>query len=87
MAWRSRASTQDSPGKVRLIKKVEILDGDAAVGDSQEHGAAENGVKTMQHRARAIRIGLEARIRAEIPEEHDIIPWMVKHGVAAKVLR
>ena len=32
--------------KIKLSKKIEILDGDAAVGDSQQHGAAENVVKT-----------------------------------------
>ena len=54
--------------KVRMTKKVEIMDGDAPVGDSQAHGDGENIVKMMQGAFSSIHGGLQARIRANIPE-------------------
>jgi len=62
--------------------KFEILPERAPVGDSQSNGEVENTGKRIQGQARTVKLGLEARIKGEIPEEHDIVPWIVRAGVA-----
>ena len=43
-------------------------------------GDIENTAKQIQGMARTLKMGLETRLDAEIPEEHPIIPWLIRHG-------
>ncbi len=70
--------------KVRVLGQFEVIEEAAPTGDSQSQGDAENAVELVQAMARSLKLALEARIGAEIPEEHPIIPWVIRH--AAQVI-
>ena len=51
-------------------------------GDSQSAGSIENYMKQIQGLIRTFIIYIETRLGATIPEDHAIIPWIVKHAAA-----
>ena len=66
------------------MKRIDIIPEEAVDGDSQSNGEIEAQVKRVTGMARTIKIGLEKRLEAEIPEDHPIITWLFRH--AASVL-
>ena len=52
------------------------------VGDSKSAGSMENWSKQVQGLIRTYILAVEARLGASVPEDHPIIPWIVKHSAA-----
>ena len=66
--------------KVRALGQFDVIEEAAPTGDSQSQGDAECAVEIVQSMVRSLKLALEARVRAEVPEEHAVIPWMVRHA-------
>ena len=54
------------------------------VGESQSGGMFENAVKQVQSMSRTYKLGLECRLKADIQEGHDIIPWVIRYATGNK---
>ena len=72
----------DLKNKVKRLTKVDIMMEETPIGDSQAGGMFENAVKQTQAMARTYKLALEKRLGADIHEDHPIIPWLIRHGVA-----
>ena len=55
--------------------------------DPQTNGAADNAVKLIKGQSRALLLGLERQIKARIPLDHPIIPWLVCHAATVRTLQ
>ena len=66
--------------KWKAMKTVEIIPEKSPVGDSQSNAHAENAMKQCKGSARALKIALEDKLKADIPMDHPILAWMVKRG-------
>ena len=50
------------------------------VGDSQANGAAERAVQSVSAQIRAVRLGLEQRLGAQVSGSHPLTTWIVEHA-------
>ncbi len=62
---------------VRKETDVEVVMGEAPVGDHQANGAAENAVKNIQGQFRVLKDALESRLGAMIQGDHVAVPWLI----------
>jgi hypothetical protein len=67
---------------VRLEYDVEIPDELAPTGDSQSNGEIEVTVQVVEGQVRTMKCHLEHRLQQEIPTEHPVLPWLVRHASA-----
>ena len=67
---------------VRFEYNVEIPDELAPTGDSQSNGEIEVTVQVVEGQVRTMKCHLENRIQQEIPTEHPVLPWLVRHAGA-----
>ncbi len=52
------------------------------VGESRAAGDIESAMKQVQGMIRSYKLAIEAKIEGEIPEDHSLIAWIVKHSAA-----
>ena len=67
----------------RNTTKNDVMIEETPVGDSKAAGEIESTIKQVEGMVRTYKLALEARIGAEIPEDHNIIPWLIKHAAAS----
>ena len=48
--------------------------------DPQAHGMAEKAVQDGLAQVRTIKVGLEYRLKAKVPEDHPVFEWMCEHA-------
>ena len=72
----------DLKNKLKKVIKIEMIQEETPVGDSQSGGSIENAVKQVQGTTRSYKIALETNLNADMPEEHEIMPWVIKHAAA-----
>ena len=61
---------------------IEAVPKESPAGDHQANGEAENAVKEVKRRIRAIRGTLETKRKEKIKEDHPILTWMPQHAAA-----
>jgi hypothetical protein len=71
--------------KVKGLGQVDVIEEAAPTGDSQSQGDAECGVEIVQSMVQSLKLALEAKIGAEVPEDHPAMPWLVRHAAAQVV--
>ena len=49
-------------------------------GESQSNGAAENAVQQVEDQVRCMKLGLEDRLRRNIPTNHPLVAWVVQYA-------
>ena len=54
--------------------------------DPQTNGAAENAVRLVKGMFKVLLLSLEREIRARIPLDHPIVPWLFRHGAFLRAL-
>jgi hypothetical protein len=52
------------------------------VGDSRAAGDIESAMEQVQGMVRTYELAIEAKIKGEIPEDHPLIEWIVRHAAA-----
>ena len=67
---------------VRREWSLEIPDEYSPVGDSQSNGAVEISVQVIEGQVRTLKCQIEHRLGRELPMEHPVLPWMVRHAGA-----
>ena len=67
---------------VRMEYDIEIPDELAPVGDSQSNGEIEITVKIVEGQIRTLKCQLEHHLKQEIPVDHPLLPWLVRHAGA-----
>ena len=72
----------DLKNKLKKILRCDVIIEETPVGDSKSAGSIENANKQIQAIVRTYKLALEARLKCEIPEDHVIIGWLVKHAAA-----
>ena len=70
--------------KKLLHHELQVMIEDTPVGDSKAAGNIENANKNMQAFVRTYKLAVEARVGGEIPVDHKIMPWIIKHASAMK---
>ena len=73
---------RDLKNSFKKISKADVMMEETPVGDSKSAGSIENYMKQVQGMIRTFIIHIETRLGATIPEDHMIIPWIVKHAAA-----
>ena len=67
---------------VRREYNLEIPDEYSPVGDSQSNGEVEISIQVVEGQVRTVKCQLANRLGQEVPVEHDILPWLVRHSGA-----
>ena len=65
---------------VRLERGERIVLESSPVKESKSNGIIENAIQQVQGQIRAIKDGLESRIRTRIGGDASIVPWLVMHA-------
>ena len=58
----------------------EVIEEVTAEGDSQSNGNAEGGINIMKGHVRTIKLDLEMKLKTIIPEDHNLMTWLVKYA-------
>ena len=66
--------------KVEMKELEQISDEQPPKHDSQSHGSAESGVKSVRGPLRTLRLDLESRLERQIPVTHPLMHWLVEHA-------
>ena len=61
---------------------LEVVQEQVSKGQSPGNGLAEGAVKELKAKIRTIRHATEAGIGRSIPEDHDVLAWLVQHAAA-----
>ena len=72
-----RGATQIA--KVQLDELKQIGEEHPTAYDSQANGSAESGVRTIRADLRTMRSDLESRLGAQVPIQHPVMSWLVRH--------
>jgi len=67
---------------VRAHHEIEVQEEESAVGRSSSNGEVENAVQQVEGQVRTLKAQLESRIGEELPNDHDLLPWLVTHAAA-----
>ena len=55
--------------------------------DAQTNGAAENAVRLCKGMFKVLLLGFEREIKARIPLDHPLVPWLFRHGAYLRALQ
>ncbi|MDE0892834.1 MAG: hypothetical protein OSB14_11680, partial [Planctomycetota bacterium] len=55
--------------------------------DPQTNGAAENAVRLVKGMFKVLLLGLERELKARVPLDHPVVPWLFKHGAFLRALQ
>ncbi len=72
----------DLKNKFKKAGMIKVAMEESPVGDSQSGGSIENAIKQIQGMMRTYKLAVESKIKAEIPEDHPLIAWLVKLELA-----
>ena len=61
-----------------------IIPEESPAYDSAPNGKVEVTVKIIQGQARTLKAALESRLKSEVSDSHDCLPWMVRHAAPAQ---
>jgi thiol-disulfide isomerase/thioredoxin len=67
---------------VRREYSLEIPEEQSAVGDSQSNGEVEIAIQVIEGQIRTLKCQLEHRLGSEMPSDHPLLPWLVRHAGA-----
>ena len=62
--------------------KGEVLREHTAEGDHSSNGNAEGGVALMKGHVRTQKLSLERYLKTELPEDHNLLTWLVRHAAS-----
>ena len=74
------AALNDLCKEAAKSSKCDVLQQSPPVGESQANGRIEVAVKLSKNQVRAIKFGLERRLRCKIPQDHPIMGFLVEHA-------
>ena len=81
------AALNDLCKEVAKSSNGDVLQQSPPVGESQANGRIEVAVKLSKNQVRAIKFGLEKRLRCRIPQDHPIMGFLAElDGLLAAVL-
>ena len=79
--------SDQEPSIIALLRAVrgrwtgEVVPEVSAVGDPQSNGAAESAVNVAKGRIRTAKGALEEAAKVKIPDDHDLLSWLVTFSV------
>ena len=67
---------------VKMEYKLEIMNEESPVADSQSNGEVENAVQRCTKQIRTVKCGLEARLGKRLPKDSPLFPWLIRNAGA-----
>ena len=61
-------------------RSEQIIPEESPAYDSASNGKVEVNIKLVQGHIRTLKSALESRLQQEIPDDHDCLPWLVRHS-------
>ena len=71
---------------LKMSGDLHVVEEGSVPYDHQTTGAAESAVCLAKGMFKALLLGLEREIKARIPLDHPIIPWLLSHGAMLRLL-
>ena len=71
---------------VQFIGVEHVVQEVSAPYNLQTNGAAESAVRLVKGMLKALLLGLKRDIKARIPLNHPIVPWLHSHGAMLRTL-